>query len=192
MSFKKSTYPLLGLIEEFAKLNWIALRGVKNDSRTEDSANISQTLYLLTKKKKRAKRARSTRGGIVEFATEGPQPSGLRLRPVLLRFFPRVQRSNKIYEKCEHRVWTVLRQRSCGVLESETWSASSEFFLVDFTDFVPIDSWWQINDINDAIIIYQWLDFYGASITHRLFIEFWQYLMSNQLITHWLKQDKSD
>jgi len=204
MSFKKSTYPLIGLIEEFAKLNWIALRGVKNDSRTEDSANISQTLYLLTKKKKRAKRERSTRGGIVEFATEGPHPY-----PVSLPVCACVQFSYDSFRGFNDRIkYTRSVNTGCEQsYDSEAavcWNLKHDRHRLNFfsklkmadtghgKSFVPIDSWWQIIDINDAIIIYQWLDFYGASITHRLFIEFWQYLMSNQLIAHWLKQDKSD
>lgn len=129
-------------------------------------------------------------GGIVEFATEGPHPYPVSLPVCACVQFPydsfrAFNDRIKYTRSCEHRVWTVLRQRSCGVLESETWSASSEFFFSGFYRFCA-------NRLLMTNQWHQWLDFYGASITHRLFIEFWQYLMSNQLITHWLKQDKSD
>ena len=41
---------------------------------------------------------------------------------------------------------------------------------------------WLINDIND-------LKLCGASISHRLLIEYWQYSIINQLITNWLPID---
>ena len=59
---------------------------------------------------------------------------------------------------------------------------------MDFTDFVPIDSRWQINDINDAIIIYQWLDFWHhwhTRLSPRVPLFCTYHILTSSVIYYW-------